>query len=50
MVDRAYVVRGSYPEVLLDAWDEFEDQRGSDSVRPGKSPHLRSICVACFSY
>lgn len=36
MVDSAYVVRGSYPEVLLDAWDEFEDQRGSDSVRPGK--------------
>lgn len=30
----AFVVRGTYPERLLDAWDEFEDEKGSESIRP----------------
>jgi hypothetical protein len=32
---RTYVVRGRYPELLLELWDEFYERRGSESVRPG---------------
>jgi serine/threonine-protein kinase haspin len=30
----AYVVRGRYPSLFLDLWDEFNRLRGSESVRP----------------
>jgi serine/threonine-protein kinase haspin len=33
---RTYVVRGKYPSLLLDLWDEYDDQKGSESVRPGQ--------------
>jgi len=33
---KTYVVRGRYPEVLLQLWDEYNERRGSESVRPGK--------------
>ena len=32
---RAYVVRGKYPSLLLDLWDEYDERKGSESVRPG---------------
>jgi serine/threonine-protein kinase haspin len=32
---KAYVVRGRYPEVLLDLWDEYFERKGSESIRPG---------------
>lgn len=32
---RTYIVRGKYPEVLLRLWDKFNEERGSESVRPG---------------
>ncbi|CAA7260064.1 unnamed protein product [Cyclocybe aegerita] len=31
---KAYVVRGRYPEVLLQLWDEYNERKGSESVRP----------------
>ncbi|TRM68184.1 hypothetical protein BD626DRAFT_450537 [Schizophyllum amplum] len=31
---KAYVVRGRYPEHLLSLWDEYNDVKGSESVRP----------------
>ncbi|KAI0751003.1 hypothetical protein C8Q80DRAFT_1154949 [Daedaleopsis nitida] len=31
---RAYVVRGKYPSLLLDLWDEYDERKGSESVRP----------------
>ncbi|KZT29256.1 hypothetical protein NEOLEDRAFT_1084994 [Neolentinus lepideus HHB14362 ss-1] len=31
---RTYVVRGRYPSLLLDLWDEYNDEKGSESVRP----------------
>lgn len=34
---RTYIVRGKYPEVLLQLWDKFNEERGSESVRPGLS-------------
>ena len=34
---RTYVVRGKYPSLLLDLWDEYNEKKGSESVRPGES-------------
>ena len=33
---KTYVVRGRYPEVLLQLWDEYNERKGSESVRPGR--------------
>ena len=32
---KTYVVRGRYPSLLLDLWDEYNQAKGSESVRPG---------------
>ncbi|KAG1783084.1 hypothetical protein EV702DRAFT_959390 [Suillus placidus] len=31
---RTYVVRGRYPSLLLDLWDEYNARKGSESIRP----------------
>ncbi|EIW61678.1 uncharacterized protein TRAVEDRAFT_163113 [Trametes versicolor FP-101664 SS1] len=31
---RTYVVRGKYPSLLLDLWDEYDERKGSEGVRP----------------
>ncbi|KXN86127.1 hypothetical protein AN958_10494 [Leucoagaricus sp. SymC.cos] len=31
---KTYVVRGKYPELLLNLWDEYNEKKGSESVRP----------------
>ncbi|KAH9927237.1 uncharacterized protein B0H18DRAFT_1003627 [Fomitopsis serialis] len=31
---RTYVVRGRYPSMLLDLWDNYNTKKGSESVRP----------------
>ncbi|KAI9513258.1 hypothetical protein F5148DRAFT_1157337 [Russula earlei] len=31
---KTYVVRGRYPSLLLDLWDEYNRTKGSESVRP----------------
>lgn len=47
---KAYVVRGRYPELLLRLWDEYNEVKGSESTRPGKSSpescgYLRLSCI-----
>lgn len=32
---RTYVVRGKYPSLLLSAWDDFNQTKGSESIKPG---------------
>jgi serine/threonine-protein kinase haspin len=34
---KTYIVRGKYPEILLALWDEYDDRKGSEGVRPGMS-------------
>ncbi|KAF8138383.1 hypothetical protein EV363DRAFT_1251987 [Boletus edulis] len=31
---KTYVVRGKYPSLLLDLWDEYNERKGSESIRP----------------
>ncbi|KAG9317380.1 hypothetical protein JVU11DRAFT_1579 [Chiua virens] len=31
---KIYVVRGRYPSLLLDLWDEYNERKGSESIRP----------------
>ncbi|KAF8663418.1 hypothetical protein AX16_000990 [Volvariella volvacea WC 439] len=31
---KTYVVRGKYPDLLLNLWDEFNEKKGSESIRP----------------
>ena len=33
---KTYVVRGRYPSLLLDLWDEYNEKKGSESIRPGE--------------
>lgn len=33
---KAHVVQGPYPQSLLDLWDEYDDVKGSESIRPGR--------------
>lgn len=37
---RTYVVRGKYPSLLLSLWDEYNDIKGSESIKPGAVKHL----------
>lgn len=32
---KTYVVKGKYPEALLKLWDEYYEDNGSESIRPG---------------
>lgn len=41
---KTYVVRGRYPQVLLDLWDDFNERKGSESVRPGT---YSSCLISC---
>jgi len=40
---KSYIVKGRYPEVLLQLWDEYNERQGSESVRPGKK--LLACCT-----
>ncbi|CAK5262817.1 unnamed protein product [Mycena citricolor] len=31
---RTYIVKGTYPQILLELWDEYEREKGTESVRP----------------
>lgn len=31
---KTYVVKGKYPEALLNLWDEYYEEKGSESIRP----------------
>lgn len=33
---RTYVVRGKYPSLLLSLWDEYNEVKGSESIKPGE--------------
>ena len=34
---RTYVVRGLYPDLLLDEWDVYDERRGSENSNPSQS-------------
>lgn len=42
---KTYVVRGRYPSLLLDLWDEYNERKGSESIRPGKLQKLIDPCI-----
>jgi serine/threonine-protein kinase haspin len=43
---KAYVVRGKYPSLLLDLWDEYNQTKGSESVRPGATSHVSTLYIS----
>ena len=42
---KTYVVKGKYPSLLLDLWDEYNERKGSESIRPGT---LQGFIVRTF--
>ena len=40
---KTYVVRGRYPSLLLDLWDEYNERKGSESIRPGELKKLNDL-------
>lgn len=40
---KTYVVKGKYPEVLLKLWDDFNERKGSESMRPGDFSSFRAV-------
>ena len=38
---RTYVVRGKYSSLLLSLWDEYNDAKGSESIKPGKADGIQ---------
>ncbi|EPQ59113.1 hypothetical protein GLOTRDRAFT_136075 [Gloeophyllum trabeum ATCC 11539] len=42
---RTYVVRGRYPSLLLDLWDDFYETKGSESVRPDNFPVSQTYAI-----
>jgi serine/threonine-protein kinase haspin len=58
---RTYIVRGKYPSLLLDLWDDFNEKKGSEGIRPGTCASSRTLaslsalvrhvhCVASLRY
>jgi serine/threonine-protein kinase haspin len=43
---KTYVIRGKYPSLLLDLWDQYNQTKGSESVRPGVSPHVPTLHIS----
>jgi serine/threonine-protein kinase haspin len=44
---KTYVVRGKYPSLLLNLWDEYNQTKGSESIRPGETlPYLQQLALA----
>ena len=41
----ATVVRGSYPETLLSAWDAYANNKNSENSRPSNFPPSQTYCV-----
>jgi serine/threonine-protein kinase haspin len=42
---RGYIVKGRYPSLLLDLWDEYAREKGSEGIRPGVFS-VRTILVS----
>lgn len=40
---RSFVVEGLYPKQLLEEWDRYEEEHGTESVRPGKLQKCREL-------
>jgi serine/threonine-protein kinase haspin len=47
---KTYVVRGRYPSLLLDLWDEYNQTKGSESVRPGATVPTSQQHLQCLNW
>jgi len=45
---RTYVVRGKYPSLLLSLWDEYNDLKGSESIKPGEEFKNQTFTLLMF--
>lgn len=50
-----HCVRGCYPSALLEAWDKFDQEKGSENDRPGKTifpenAHIRKCHMLKFQH
>ena len=43
--NRLGICQGEYPEFLLEAWDQFDEDEESDNDRPGEECSLITIII-----
>ncbi|KZT35541.1 hypothetical protein SISSUDRAFT_1064401 [Sistotremastrum suecicum HHB10207 ss-3] len=42
---KSFIVKGKYPQALLDLWDHYHEKKGSESIRPDCFPDSQTYAI-----